>query len=122
MGLEITKAASTDGGVLVDRRLLLAADGRLVEDGDPDGAFLWAGEGCTVPVAEAAARGYQPRAVDPEAAPEPTPSEPVEASEPVEVQAEAEGGEKADVPEGDKAAPPAANKGRARRARKPKAG
>lgn len=46
--------------VTVDRRLFLTADGELVEDGDPRGTFLWAGEGTDVDEDEAKRVGYKP--------------------------------------------------------------
>lgn len=47
--------------VTVDRRLWLTEDGEtLVEDGDPQAAFLWAVEGREVPADEAERVGYKP--------------------------------------------------------------
>lgn len=47
--------------VTVDRRLYLAADNEtLVEDGDPNAAFLWASEGDEVSDDEAKRVGYKP--------------------------------------------------------------
>lgn len=54
------------GRVVADRRLWLTADGeRLVEDGDPDAAFLWSVAGRSVPATDAARLGYTPIAGPP---------------------------------------------------------
>ncbi len=46
-----------------DRRLYITKDGsRIVEAGDPDGAFLWAGEGKIIPDDEAKQFGLSLRA------------------------------------------------------------
>jgi hypothetical protein len=45
----------------VDRRLWLTEDAKLVEDGDPAAATLWAAEGREVSDAEADRVGYKPR-------------------------------------------------------------
>lgn len=47
--------------IVVDRRLWLDADGRVVEDGDPAAAFLWAVEGRQKLQAEADRVGYKPK-------------------------------------------------------------
>lgn len=48
--------------VIVDRRLWLTADkDKLVEDGDPKAAFLWANEGLEVTDEEANRVGYKPK-------------------------------------------------------------
>lgn len=62
MGLTINdrKAADMASKITVDRRLWLTADGKLVEDGDPKAAFLWAGEGREVRADEAERLGYRP--------------------------------------------------------------
>lgn len=52
---------ATVTNVTVDRRLWLTADrSRVVEDGDPAAAFLWAVEGREVPHVEAERVGYTP--------------------------------------------------------------
>lgn len=49
--------------IKVDRRLWLDADGRVVEDGDPAAAFLFAaGPGYEVSEADAKEAGYRPKA------------------------------------------------------------
>lgn len=49
--------------ITVDRRLWLnAAKDGLVEDGDPDAAFLWAGPGREVSKDDADRLGYKPKA------------------------------------------------------------
>ncbi len=48
--------------ITVDRRLWVTASGdTLVEEGDPDAAFLWAGEGREVDEDEAERVGYKPK-------------------------------------------------------------
>jgi hypothetical protein len=62
MGLEYTRKEGVPM-VTVDRRLWLDADGRVVEDGDPAAAFLFAaGPGESVPDDVAEAGGYKPKA------------------------------------------------------------
>lgn len=78
MGIEINKPG-TGETVEVDRRLWLTADRqRVVEDGDPQAAFLYATAGARVPRAEAEELGALPaksarkqaeRAEDKQAAP-----------------------------------------------------
>ena len=55
MGIEVRRLreAQTMPTVKLDRRLWLTADGsRLVEDGDPEAAFLWAAAGDEVDAEE----------------------------------------------------------------------
>lgn len=63
--------------ITVDRRLWLTTDGDLVEDGDPDAAFLWAGANTEVDRAEAERLGYEPTGEGP---PDDDQSEPAEGS------------------------------------------
>jgi hypothetical protein len=128
-GLEITKAAAT-GNVEVDRRLWLTADkDKLVEDGDPKAAYLWASRGKKVHAADAERLGYvpteRPDDADPGEAVEgslPPQGDEVDLPDPAPEEATVEEPvpeEKAvEAPAEDKAAPTPPNK--ARRARKSK--
>lgn len=61
MGLDINRSTGR-GTVVADRKLwLTAGKDRLVEDGDPDAAFLWATPGKKVSVDDARRLDYQPR-------------------------------------------------------------
>lgn len=60
MALEIRKAEAAAVGIIADRRLYLTADkARVVEDGDPSAAFLFATPGVVIPAAEATALGLE---------------------------------------------------------------
>ena len=66
--------------VIADRRLYQAADGTLVEAGDPRAASLYATPGQEIPRAEAERLGYQAQApqeqaTEPAAAEEPEPKQ-----------------------------------------------
>lgn len=55
--------------ITVDRRLWLTVTDELVEDGQPDAAFLWASAGARVDEAEAARVGYRPGPTESSAGP-----------------------------------------------------
>lgn len=64
--MTVTKIADSydEGGhVQIDRHMYLTEDGkRVVEEGDPEGRWLWAAKGGSKPRDEAERLGYAPKA------------------------------------------------------------